>query len=404
VTGAWRADFRRLWLGAAVSNLGSQVTGLALPLTAAVTLGAGAAPAPQRGSAARPVGFPAMVNQADGARARRQTVTGRRSPHAVLLAVLVVAVLVFGVATLTVLRPGDGRGGEDPQAAAGTPVPTEVLAPTPTRSPTAAPTTTAAPSSTRPATAAPAAAVTSRRKGVCVWTFDGVSKALAASGAGWYYTWSTTHDGVSAPAGTQFVPMIWGQNSMSATALAQAKAAGPYLLGFNEPDMDGQANMTVAAALARWPKLMATGKILGSPAVAWGGADVGGWLDRFMTGAKISGYRVDFIALHWYGGDFRTANAVSQLRSYLQAVYNRYHKPIWLTEFALIDFSSGSARFPTQAQQAAFLTAATTMLGQLSYLQRYAWFALPATDKDQTGLFRTATSTTAIGKAFQAAK
>lgn len=41
MTRTWRADFRKLWLGAAVSNLGSQVTGLALPLTAAVTLGAG---------------------------------------------------------------------------------------------------------------------------------------------------------------------------------------------------------------------------------------------------------------------------------------------------------------------------------------------------------------------------
>ncbi|MFC7484309.1 glycosyl hydrolase [Luedemannella flava] len=186
--------------------------------------------------------------------------------------------------------------------------------------------------------------------------------------------------------------------------MAQAKAAGPYLLGFNEPDMDSQADMSVAAALDLWPRLMAAGKVLGSPAVAWGGADAGGWLDRFMAGARQRGHRVDFIALHWYGGDFRTAEATAQLRSYLQAVYDRYHKPIWLTEFALIDFASGSARFPTQAQQAAFLTSATAMLGRLSFVQRYAWFALPATDKDQTGLFRTGTAVTPVGRAFQAAR
>ncbi|GAA1751461.1 MFS transporter [Luedemannella helvata] len=38
---AWRADFRRLWLGTAVSTVGNQVSLLALPLTAAVVLGAG---------------------------------------------------------------------------------------------------------------------------------------------------------------------------------------------------------------------------------------------------------------------------------------------------------------------------------------------------------------------------
>ncbi|MGK5739371.1 hypothetical protein [Micromonospora sp. URMC 103] len=35
---------------------------------------------------------------------------------------------------------------------------------------------------------------------------------------------------------------------------------------------------------------------------------------------------------------------------------------------------------------------------------RYAWFGLPATDKDQTGLFRTGSQATAVGRAFQAAR
>jgi len=104
---------------------------------------------------------------------------------------------------------------------------------------------------------------------------------------------------------------------------------------------------------------MRTGKVLGSPAVAYGGDTPGGWLDRFMSGAGAKGYRVDFIALHWYGGDFSTPNAVAQLKSYLQAVYDRYHKPIWLTEFALTDFSGGAARYPTEPAAGAFVTAAT---------------------------------------------
>lgn len=144
---------------------------------------------------------------------------------------------------------------------------------------------------------------------------------------------------------------------------------------------------------------------LGSPAVASGGATPGGWLDQFMAGAKARGYRVDFITVHWYGGDFRTGPAVQELESYLQAVYARYHLPVWVTEFALTSYSGGTATFPSEAQQAAFLTAATTMLDGLSYVQRYAWFALPTSaGSGTTGLFNPGPSVTAVGRAFESAR
>ncbi|MFI6779496.1 sigma-70 family RNA polymerase sigma factor [Micromonospora sp. NPDC050276] len=276
----------------------------------------------------------------------------------------------------------------------------------PSAPPTAAASRSVAPTpSARPSSKAPVApAASSGRKGVGVWNFAGASQALATSRANWYYTWGTQHPGISTPRGTTFVPMIRSAENVTATELAQAKAAGPYLLTFNEPDLPEQANMTVEQALDLWPQLMATGSKLGSPAVAWGAPDPQGWLDRFMTGAQARGHRVDFITLHWFGADFTTATAVDQLRQYLQAVYQRYRKPIWLTEFALIRFDGGGSQFPSQEQQAAFLTAATTMLGQLSYLQRYAWFGLPATDKDRSGLFSNGTDATLVGRAFQAAR
>jgi hypothetical protein len=162
--------------------------------------------------------------------------------------------------------------------------------------------------------------------------------------------------------------------------------------------------MTVDSALSLWPQLESTGQTLGSPAVASGGATAGGWLDRFMSGAAANGYRVDFITLHWYGSDFTTANAVNQLRTYIQAVYDRYHKPIWLTEFALMKFTSGGTVYPTQDQQAAFVTGSAQLLASLSFVARYAWFALPASDTgDSTGLFRSGPTVTTVGKAFEAA-
>jgi hypothetical protein len=163
--------------------------------------------------------------------------------------------------------------------------------------------------------------------------------------------------------------------------------------------------MSVAQALDLWPQLMATGMTLGSPAVATGAATPGGWLDQFMAGAKARGYRVDFITVHWYGGDFDTGPAVQQLESYLQAIYARYHLPIWVTEFALTNFSGGSATFPSEAQQAAFLTTATKMLDGLPYVQRYAWFALPTSSgSGTTGLFNPGPSVTQVGQAFEAAR
>ncbi|MFD7829592.1 glycosyl hydrolase, partial [Kitasatospora sp. NPDC059803] len=111
--------------------------------------------------------------------------------------------------------------------------------------------------------------------------------------------------------------------------------------------------------------------------------------------------KVDFIPLHWYGSDFRADAATGQLRSYLQAVYNRYKKPIWLTEYALIDFSSGTPRYPTPEQQAAFVTKSTAMLQGLPFVERYAWFTLSA-DRGGTGLYNRATPNR-VGTAYRAA-
>ena len=289
------------------------------------------------------------------------------------------------------------------------PEPVAVAAPitttTTTTTTSVAPTTTTVPpTTTKPAITSKAVPQQpkqmSARKGVSAWAFDGVTASLKDVGATWFYNWDANHNTIPAPPGVEYVPMIWGAKSVTADTLAQAKKQGSELLGFNEPDMSAQSNMTPQQALDLWPQLQATGMRLGSPAVAYGGDTPGGWLDQFMSGAAGRGYRVDFITLHWYGSDFSAA-AVGQLRGYLQAVYNRYHKPIWLTEFALINFS-GSPKFPTQAQQSSFVTNAAAMLDALPYLERYAWFALPS-QGDDTGLYKAGGQPTQVGLAYKAA-
>jgi hypothetical protein len=238
------------------------------------------------------------------------------------------------------------------------------------------------------------------KKGVGAWAFAKSRRALKKSGVSWYYTWAVNHPGITNPRGVSFVPMIWGAADVTAKNLKLVKRQGRDLLTFNEPDLPAQANMTVTEALRLWPRLEATGMRLGSPAVAFDAATTGSWLSKFMGRAAHRHYRVDFITLHWYGGDFSAVPAVSQLKSYIESVWDRYHKPIWLTEFALWRFDPTA--FPTPSQQAAFVTDATAMLRKLPYVWRYAWFALPADSTDGTaGLFRPGAIPTAAGRAFE---
>src|SRR5512142_2440650 len=114
---------------------------------------------------------------------------------------------------------------------------------------------------------APAAsAATSAKKGVSTWDFPGIAAAIKDVGASWYYNWSPSND--SMPADAEFVPMIWDETYATDATLAKAREEGSTLLGFNEPDMDGQARMRVDEALNLWPRLQNTGMRLGSPAVA----------------------------------------------------------------------------------------------------------------------------------------
>ncbi|MEV0135635.1 glycosyl hydrolase [Dactylosporangium sp. NPDC050688] len=262
---------------------------------------------------------------------------------------------------------------------------------TPTGGPSSGPTSGPASPTGQPA---------AKKKGVSTWEFPGLPAAVTNVGAGWYYNWSPSND--SMPAAAEFVPMIWGAANVTDATLAKAKSEGTVLLGFNEPDLAGQANMSVEQALSLWPRLEATGMRLGSPAVAYGGNTPGGWLDRFMTGARQQNRRVDFIALHWYGSDFSAA-AAGQFAGYLQAVYDRYRLPIWVTEYGLMNFS-GTPKYPTTAQITAFITATTTRMQATSYVERYAWFSLPAVgDSLPYGLYKDGTTPTPAGEAYRAA-
>ena len=252
-----------------------------------------------------------------------------------------------------------------------------------------------------------AAGTSSSLCGVGAWWTPTVSANLADSTAHWYYTWGPGHDWIDTPGGCEFVPMIWGEKDLQKDMLQQAQANGRYLLGFNEPDLATQSNMSVTYALKNWPKLQKTGLVLGAPAVS-GSADIAGsWLDQFMSGARSHRYRVDFIPLHWYPSpalakNYSTYAAVGALQAYLTAVYERYRLPVWLTEFSLIAWSNSGGTALDVAVQAEFLQAAAAMMASLPWLERWAWFSLPPFDgSPAASLYDASGQVTGVGQTFR---
>ena len=209
----------------------------------------------------------------------------------------------------------------------------------------------------------------------------------------WYYDWSTTPLWSPNPAQLRtipFVPMLWDETEVNESAPAEQGV----LLGFNEPDLQSQANMTVKQAITLWPHLMKTGLRLGSPATASEALSSTSWLGQFMSRAQALGYRVDFICLHYYSA----TGDVTAFKNYLTAIYNTYRKPIWVTEWALVDWSNLN-RY-TLEQNAAFARQALEMLDDLPFVERHAWFALPPFGA-HTELYDARGTLTVVGKVFQ---
>jgi hypothetical protein len=132
--------------------------------------------------------------------------------------------------------------------------------------------------------------------------------------------------------------------------------------------------MTVSQALGYWPKLEALGLPLGSPATSWPTLQ---WFYDFMDSTIAEKKRVDFICVHMYVGTDDIAFVQT-----LQTVYNKYHLPIWITEFATADWNatSVSANRHTAADALGFMQRVLPRLDSLPYVQRYSWFSGSPTD------------------------
>ncbi len=192
-------------------------------------------------------------------------------------------------------------------------------------------------------------------------------------GLDWYYNWRMDHMWVpkAARRSVEFVPMIHGAKNVNDKIESARRPRA--LLGFNEPDGGSgghQSSLSVAKAVALWPKLERHGLRLGSPATTQSQTlGAGSWQQRFMTEVEARGLRVDFMAVHYYSTD----GDVEAFRRWLSEVHRTYRRPIWVTEFAYIDWRRPGGA--TYAANARFAREAIRMMDALPFVERYAWFA-----------------------------
>ncbi|MDA8563353.1 glycosyl hydrolase [Mariniblastus sp.] len=197
--------------------------------------------------------------------------------------------------------------------------------------------------------------------------------------AGWYYNWgSNANPGI---AHAEYVPMFWAGFAVNSNNIQKVinNATSQYVLGFNEPERNDQANMSVATALSKWADLQTlrdNGFILVSPAPS-DTRDGREWLDEFMAGVEADpDLEVDEIAFHWYGS-VNPNNPNGSANSFLNKVdqyHNTYNRPVWITEFAGIDWANNYDTATMQEANRIFLNRVVAGLESRSHVTRYAWW------------------------------
>lgn len=197
-----------------------------------------------------------------------------------------------------------------------------------------------------------------------------------STGISWWYNWSDVPD----PAiinyyqsiGVEFVPMVWNGSFNPTTVINNIKPDAKYLLAFNEPNFNGQANLTPQQAVNLWPQIeqIAAAKNLeivsACPAYCGGSACVSGytdptvWHDQFFSLCPTC--KVDYIAFHVY--ESTTGGAIALTNN-----LKKYGRPVWVTEFAWWDPSvSNASKVP-------YLQTVVNSFENDPDVYRYSWFA-----------------------------
>jgi hypothetical protein len=162
------------------------------------------------------------------------------------------------------------------------------------------------------------------------------------------------------------VPMFWGYDSISQWDQVVAGYANT-VLGFNEPNEPGQANLDPSTAAGLWLQyiqpLKAQGYQLIGPAMSSNPNGVT-WTQEFM--AACQGCTFDGLAVHWY-------DVTSELFiSYIQLYYQTFNLPLWVTEFACQNYNGGAQCADDYIPQ--FMSTVTQYMNSVDWVVWYCAF------------------------------
>ncbi|EHA22145.1 hypothetical protein ASPNIDRAFT_125691, partial [Aspergillus niger ATCC 1015] len=223
---------------------------------------------------------------------------------------------------------------------------------------------------------AASAAASSSKRGAA-YNDASLVRTLANSKSGsmsWSYNWDMKKNG-NMPSGVEFVPMLWGTDSVDdwdSAVKTALKGGSKHILGFNEPDNASQANIGASKAATLYKKYITpygdSAKLV-SPAITSSTQSGEGisWFKSFMNDCKSC--NISAMAVHWYGGSF------AQLESYMKEAIEAASKydidEVWLTEFALDSDTNG---ITDESTAKTFLEKSIEWMDSHPKVGRYAYF------------------------------
>ncbi|KAG6855033.1 hypothetical protein C0991_005962 [Blastosporella zonata] len=251
--------------------------------------------------------------------------------------------------------------------------------------PVAKPTTTKAPATTTTKPATTKAATPTTTKAAATTAAAASSSGARKVGLGWpqddntalaqfvtssvasVYTWSPWVPTNAKSLGIQPVPMLWGSKQTSDFSKLVKAGYANAVLGMNEPNQQGQSDMTPQAGAQLWQQyiqpLKSQGYALITPAPT-NAASGKQWLQDFFS--ACSGCTFDGMALHWYG------TSSDDFIAYMEDMYKAFNLHIWVTEYACENFGSGAQC--SDADVWSFMTNTKTWMDSTYYIDRYFWF------------------------------
>ena len=194
------------------------------------------------------------------------------------------------------------------------------------------------------------------KRGICVpWNFEAddwalYQDAIDSGKLSWVYIWEMWKP-KGLPDKINFIPMCRtadGVNDIEYHLQTHKSDKQVHrFLGFNEPDIDNQANISAKDASKLWknkllPLLPDFKQAKGgnfqivSPAVSNGPNGLPFLEEFFDQLAGVEEARVDCIGIHYYGSN------VEHFKMYVKNVFDKFQKPIRVTEFACTNWDTSN--------------------------------------------------------------